>query len=187
MDVAGEPTLHASRACRIDARDNPGGEPRAFARALNLATLGGVAGTVSNELLPKRHCLPELRTVAEPDDFNRKASRSCRIDARESPGGEATAENAFEATGVAGIVSKGVLPKLQGLLTPWLDSELDRPDALSESEALPLPPISVVSASSSEASIAITPEVFCTRVMTESLLGSKEPVELPRVFETMAS
>jgi hypothetical protein len=93
----------------------------------------------------------------------------------------------LEATGVAGIVSKGVLPKRQGLLTQWLDSELDRPDALSESEALPLPPISVVSASSSKASIAITPEVFCTRVTSESLLGSKEPLEVARVVETAAS
>lgn len=150
-----------------------------------MATLGGVAGTVCKELLPKRHCLPELRDVAVADDLKRKASRSCRIDARESPGGEA-GEKFLEATGVAGIVSKGVLPKRQGLLTPWLDSELDRPDALSESEALPLP-ISVVSASSSKASIAITPEVFCTRVMSGSLPGSKELLKLARVVETAAS
>jgi len=53
----------ASRAWRIDARESPGGErvlpSSALASAFNFATVGGVAGTVSNGVLPKRHRLPE--------------------------------------------------------------------------------------------------------------------------------
>lgn len=47
--------LQASRACLMAARDKPGGEPSIVAPA------DGVAGIVSNGVLPKRQRLPRLR------------------------------------------------------------------------------------------------------------------------------
>jgi hypothetical protein len=58
-------SLQASRACLIDARDNPGGEPTVFESTLSFLSVGGVVGMVSNDVLPKRHCLPATRGAAD--------------------------------------------------------------------------------------------------------------------------
>jgi len=72
------------------------------------------------------------------------------------------------AFGVAGIVSKVVPPKRHRLP---VDSVLDKPEALSVSDALPLPPISVVSASSSRHVIAVLPEALCAQVLAADVPG----------------
>lgn len=94
------------------------------------------------------------------------ASRACRMAARESPGGDRQEIVAF---GVAGIVSKVVPPKRQRLPA---DSVLDKPEALSVSDELPLHPMSVVSPSSSKHVSAMLPEALCTQVITADTLGS---------------
>jgi len=163
-DVTGAaPSLQASRACLIDARDNPGGEPTSFARALSFLTVGGVAGTVCNEVLPKRHCLPGAK---DPVCFSAvtvlcaattpHASRACRIAARDKPGGERCDAWRADPIGVAGIVSNSVQPKRQRLPESRPTAPSSVPDILEElsvSEALPRP-ISVVSSSFSNSSFS---------------------------------
>lgn len=90
--------LHASRACRIDVRDKPGGEPTTFARDLNLAAVGGVEGAVRKVLLSKRHGLLRVfeswpaaadEIVVLSDTSTLHASRACRAAACDFPDGEA--------------------------------------------------------------------------------------------------
>jgi len=179
----------ASRSWRIDARDKPGGERvlpnSALASALSLATVGGVAGTVSSALLPKRHCLAGTEADAfgsssVADDSEelsttlRTASRACRKAARDRPGGEPNDGRASVATGVAGIVSSAVVPKRHCLFGSRRPPELDTPEELSVSEALPGPPTSVVSPSSSKSSMVLngTSAVFMQTASTMGMLSA---------------
>jgi len=167
--------VHASRACRIDVRDKPGGEPTTFARDLNLAAVGGVEGAVRKVLLSKRHGLlkgwQSWPTAADEivvfsDISTLHASRACRTAACDFPSGEAgvCVVSLEAATGVAGMVSKVLPPNRQRLPKPrvsatWLHSELDKPDESSVSDALPCP-MSVVDPSSSTSLIVDSPAAF---------------------------
>jgi len=149
-------SLQASRACLIDARDKPGGETTVFTSARSFLSVGGVVGMVSNEVLPKRHCLPATTCAGDSSAITvpctastLHASRACRIAARDNPGGERCDARHAVPTGVAGIVSNRVQPKRQRLpeLRPAAPSSVpDMLEELSVSEALPRP-ISIVSSS----------------------------------------
>jgi len=83
-------------------------------------------------------------------------------------------------TGVAGMVSKAVLPKRQRL--PCSRSVLDKPDELSVSEAVADSPMSVVSSASSsisKASTALEPAATCAHVFfAPAFVGSNDKIAL---------
>lgn len=87
-------------------------------------------------------------------------------------------------TGVAGMVSKAVLPKRQRLPTarPCSRSVLDKPDELSVSEAVADSPMSVVSSASSsisKASTALEPAATCAHVFfAPAFVGSNDKIAL---------
>jgi len=54
----------ASRACRIPARDKPGGEPYRLFSAFQFPAPTGVLGSVSNAVVPNRHRPPAATTAA---------------------------------------------------------------------------------------------------------------------------
>jgi len=185
-DVTGAASsLQASRACLIDARDKPGGEPISFASALSFLPVGGVAGVVSNEVVPKRHCLPEAKELvclsavrllcAAPTPHD---SCACRIAARDKPSGERCDARHALPTGVVGLVSKRVPPKRQRLpdLRPTRPRSVpDMLEELSVSEELPRP-TSVVSASLSKSSISESDNLWA-KVSTGSMaiISTAEP------------
>jgi len=175
-------SLQASRACLIDARDKPGGETTVFTSALSFLSVGGVVGMVSNEVLPKRHCLPATKDAVCSSAITvpctaLHASRACRIAARDNPGGERCDARHAVPTGVAGIVSNRVQPKRQRLpeLRPAAPSSVpDMLEELSVSEALPRP-ISIVS-SSVPKSVTSGSDNLWTQVST----GSMEIIAPPK-------
>ena len=111
-------------------------------------------GTVTSEVMPKRHSRPAPVTESRAwriADFGVMESRAWRIAERDIPGGERNGERSGivePVLGVAGIVSSGVMPK-RHRLPMEIEVAQSAPDELSSPlEALLPQPTSVVFSSS---------------------------------------